>query len=54
MPLPQADVVITSGGVSRGSKDYIKELLSEIGEIHFGEMCMKPGTQARFGFSCGK
>ena len=44
--LSQADVVISSGGVSRGSKDFIKELLSELGEIHFGEMCMKPGAMA--------
>lgn len=27
----EADVVITSGGVSRGSKDYIKEVLAELG-----------------------
>ncbi|CAE7202458.1 CNX1 [Symbiodinium natans] len=49
----QADVVITSGGVSRGSKDYIKELLSEIGEIHFGEMCMKPGKPSTFATVAG-
>lgn len=43
-----ADVVITSGGVSRGNKDYIKEVLEELGEIHFGEMCMKPGKPSTF------
>lgn len=43
-----ADVVITSGGVSRGNKDYIKEVLEELGELHFGEMCMKPGKPSTF------
>jgi len=49
----QADVVISSGGVSRGSKDFIKELLSELGEIHFGEMCMKPGKPSTFATAAG-
>lgn len=49
----QADVVISSGGVSRGSKDFIKELLSEMGEVHFGEMCMKPGKPSTFATVAG-
>ncbi|CAK9030470.1 Molybdopterin biosynthesis protein CNX1 (Molybdenum cofactor biosynthesis enzyme CNX1) [Includes: Molybdopterin molybdenumtransferase (MPT Mo-transferase) (Domain E) [Durusdinium trenchii] len=46
--LESADLVITSGGVSRGSKDYIKEVLGDLGELHFGEMCMKPGKPSTF------
>lgn len=33
----QADVVITSGGVSVGEADYTKEILDELGEIGFGK-----------------
>lgn len=43
-----ADVVVTSGGVSRGSKDYQKQVLAELGQLHFGEMCMKPGKPSTF------
>mmetsp|Transcript_9987 Transcript_9987/g.26486 ORF Transcript_9987/g.26486 Transcript_9987/m.26486 type:complete len:680 (-) Transcript_9987:78-2117(-) len=46
--LASADVLVTSGGVSRGSKDHMKQLLSELGTVHFGEMCMKPGKPTTF------
>lgn len=46
--LASADVVVTSGGVSRGSKDHVKPLLVELGHVHFGEMCMKPGKPTTF------
>jgi molybdopterin molybdotransferase len=39
----QADVVITSGGVSMGTRDLLKPLLAELGEIHFGRVSFKPG-----------
>ena len=38
-----ADVVITSGGVSMGTRDLIKPLLQERGTIHFGRVNFKPG-----------
>ena len=41
--LAQADVLITSGGVSMGTKDFIKPLLAEIGTVHFGRIAFKPG-----------
>lgn len=41
--LTQADVLITSGGVSMGTKDFIKPLLAEIGTVHFGRIAFKPG-----------
>jgi len=44
-----ADVVITSGGVSVGDADYIKSLLSELGEIGFWKIAMKPGRPLTFG-----
>ena len=41
--LANADVLITSGGVSMGTKDFIKPLLAEIGTVHFGRIAFKPG-----------
>ena len=39
-----ADVIVTTGGVSMGEKDYMKALLITIGAtIHFGRVFMKPG-----------
>ena len=42
--LHEADVLISSGGVSMGEKDYLKPVLEEIGAtVHFGRVFMKPG-----------
>ena len=42
--LQDSDVLITSGGVSMGEKDYIKPVLEEMGAcVHFGRVFMKPG-----------
>ncbi len=44
-----ADVVITSGGVSVGDADYIKALLAEPGQVNFWKIAMKPGRPLAFG-----
>lgn len=41
--MTQADVVMTSGGVSVGEADYVKQTLDELGEVDFWRMKMKPG-----------
>jgi molybdenum cofactor synthesis domain-containing protein len=46
--LAVADVLITSGGVSMGTRDHIKPLLAEIGEVHFGRIAFKPGKPLTF------
>lgn len=46
--LRQADVVITSGGVSVGSHDLIKSIFSKVGTIHFGRILFKPGKPLTF------
>lgn len=47
--LNQCDVVISSGGVSMGDKDYVKRLLIDLGfEICFGRVNMKPGKPMTF------
>ena len=45
----QADVVITSGGVSVGEADYTKDILEQIGEIGFWKLAIKPGKPFAFG-----
>lgn len=45
----QADVVITSGGVSVGEADYMKLLLSKHGQIVFWKIAMKPGRPLAYG-----
>jgi molybdopterin molybdotransferase len=43
-----ADVLITSGGVSMGTRDLLKPLLADLGEIHFGRVSFKPGKPLTF------
>lgn len=45
----QADVLITSGGVSVGEADYVKETLEKLGEVGFWKIAMKPGKPLAFG-----
>ncbi|KEY57863.1 molybdopterin molybdotransferase MoeA [Serratia sp. DD3] len=45
----QADVVISSGGVSVGEADYTKKMLDELGEISFWKLAIKPGKPFAFG-----
>lgn len=45
----QADVVLTSGGVSVGDTDYVRQVLGELGEIRFWRVAMKPGKPLAFG-----
>ncbi|MEM7131161.1 MAG: gephyrin-like molybdotransferase Glp [Chloroflexota bacterium] len=46
--LDEADILITSGGVSMGDLDLLKGLLDETGQIHFGRIRMKPGKPLTF------
>lgn len=45
----QADVIVTSGGVSAGEADHLPGVLREIGEIHFHKVRLKPGMPTLFG-----
>uniref|UniRef100_A0A8C7H354 Gephyrin n=1 Tax=Oncorhynchus kisutch TaxID=8019 RepID=A0A8C7H354_ONCKI len=48
--ISRADVIITSGGVSMGEKDYLKQVLDIDlhAQIHFGRVFMKPGLPTTF------
>ena len=45
----QADVIITSGGVSVGEADYMKLLLAKHGQVVFWKIAMKPGRPLAYG-----
>jgi molybdopterin molybdotransferase len=45
----QADVVVSSGGVSVGDADYTKDILEEQGQIGFWKLAIKPGKPFAFG-----
>lgn len=45
----EADVVISSGGVSVGEADYTKAMLDELGAITFWKLAIKPGKPFAFG-----
>lgn len=46
--LDRADVLLTSGGVSMGTRDLIKPLLAELGTVYFGRIAFKPGKPMTF------
>jgi molybdopterin molybdotransferase len=51
----RADVIISSGGVSVGDYDLVKDILSGSGsEMQFWKVCMKPGKPQAFGTIQGK
>ncbi|ADI15500.1 gephyrin-like molybdotransferase Glp [Truepera radiovictrix] len=45
----ELDLLLTSGGVSMGRYDLVRDLLFERGRVHFWKVAMKPGGPALFG-----
>jgi molybdopterin molybdotransferase len=51
----QMDALVTTGGVSVGDKDYVKEVITGLGgEIKFWKVKMKPGKPVAFAIVRGK
>jgi molybdopterin molybdotransferase len=44
-----ADAVVTSGGVSVGDADFVKEALEQLGQVNFWKVAVKPGRPLTFG-----
>ncbi|UCD67865.1 MAG: molybdopterin molybdotransferase MoeA [Betaproteobacteria bacterium] len=44
-----ADVIITSGGVSVGEADFVKQILARLGDVLFWKIAMKPGRPMAYG-----
>ncbi|WP_045876537.1 gephyrin-like molybdotransferase Glp [Pseudofrankia sp. DC12] len=47
--LPEVDAVVTTGGVSVGAHDVVKEVLTATGEVRFERVAMQPGQPQGFG-----
>ena len=47
--LQQADVVLTSGGVSAGDADHTRAVLAQMGDVAFWKVAMRPGRPFAFG-----
>lgn len=52
--LAQADVVVSSGGVSMGEYDYVSAVLSELGTVHFTAIAQQPGKPLTYATVAGK
>lgn len=50
----KADALITSGGVSVGEHDVVKDVLTKLGEMNFWRVAMKPGKPQAYGSIDGK
>jgi molybdopterin molybdotransferase len=44
-----ADIVVSSGGVSAGEADYLPRLIADVGRVHFWKVRIKPGMPFLFG-----
>ena len=47
--LIRADLIVTSGGVSVGTYDVVKEVLAKLGTVRFTKVAMQPGMPQGFG-----
>ncbi len=45
----EADVILSSGGVSVGDEDHVKEAVEELGELYLWRLAIKPGKPLAFG-----
>ena len=45
----QYDVVLTSGGASRGEEDHVVDAMDALGELHMWQIAVKPGRPMAFG-----
>lgn len=46
----EADIVVSSGGVSMGEYDLVKQVLADLGEVELWQVAMKPAKPFAFGF----
>jgi molybdopterin molybdotransferase len=49
----EGDLVLTSGGVSVGDRDYTGQVLAELGDVRGFKVAMQPGMPQAFGYAAG-
>jgi molybdopterin molybdotransferase len=49
----EGDLVLTSGGVSVGERDYTRQVLADLGDVRSFRVAMQPGMPQAFGFAAG-
>ncbi|WP_342760737.1 molybdopterin molybdotransferase MoeA [Azospirillum thermophilum] len=49
----EADLLITSGGVSVGEEDHVKTVVCDLGSLDLWKLAIKPGKPVAFGRVCG-
>jgi molybdopterin molybdotransferase len=47
--LIRADLVVTTGGVSVGAHDVVREVIGRLGDVRFSKVAMQPGQPQAFG-----
>ena len=52
--IDRVDLFVTSGGVSVGDYDMVKDVLAKLGEMNFWKVAMRPGKPQAFGHIHGK
>lgn len=52
--IEKLDILITTGGTSLGRKDYVPDILDDIGEVYFNGVNSRPGKTAGFAIVKGK
>jgi molybdopterin molybdotransferase len=53
MAAAEGDLVVTSGGVSVGDRDYTKQVLATLGDVRSFKVAMQPGMPQAFGIAAG-
>jgi molybdopterin molybdotransferase len=48
-----SDLVLSTGGVSMGTRDLVKPVLEELGTVHFGRVAIKPGLPVTYATVAG-
>lgn len=45
----RCDIILSTGGASRGEEDYLVKVLGELGKCHLWQLAVKPGRPMSFG-----
>jgi molybdopterin molybdotransferase len=51
--MPAPDLIVTSGGVSRGERDVVRDAMLSTGQLHFWRVTVRPGGPTMFGRYAG-